>query len=315
MPILNPKRLHVGLDCGGTKFGGIVLDGNWRRIIYHEVPARREWSPREMRAMLESFLADVLARANTPPSHVRTLGIGIPGIVDERGNILKVINLPSLERTRFDGLLPRAKMSVWNDAACAAYGESVAGSLANASQGVLLTLGTGVGGATMTRTGSRNLLGADQIIEIANIEIGHLIANIRAVSSASRGEPVELEEFCSRKFFLRSSDKTIPQLFDAWKGRDAKVKKLFDQFGANVGALLATVETLFKPDTIALSGGCLHAYPAFRDMMLRVFRKLRFLPGVPARIERSPLGPEIGAFGAALYGAAGERKKLRSVRI
>jgi predicted NBD/HSP70 family sugar kinase len=307
MRILKSKRLHVGLDCGGTKFGGIVLDADWRRLVYHEVPARSEWSPRETRAMIESFLADLFARANADPSLAGTLGIGIPGVIDDRGNVLKVVNLPALERTRFDGLLPRATMTVWNDAACAAYGESIAGSLVHAVQGVHLTLGTGVGGATVVKTGSRNLLGADQIIEVANIEIGHIVANIRAASNTGRDEPFELEEFCSRKFFKRSTEKTIPELFDAWKARDERAKKLFDQFGANVGALLATVETLFKPDTISLSGGCLHAFPAYRDTMLRVFRKLRFLPGIPARIERSQLGPEVGAFGAALYGAAGDR--------
>lgn len=303
------ERNHIGIDCGGTKFGGMVLDGSWRRLVYHEVPTRREWSPRETRTMLESFLQDLLLRAHVTPKSVRSIGIGVPGPVDERGVIQKIGNLPSLARVRFDDLLPRASTFVWNDAACSAYGESVAGALAKSVQGVHLTLGTGVGGAVVSTSETQSPFGKRHVTEVTHVEIGHVIMNVRAISHGGRNEPMELEEFCSRKFFIRESGRSIQELFDAWKSRDKRARKLFDEYGANVGALLATVESLFKPDTISLAGGCLLAFPAYKDAMQRSFRKFRFLPGMPARIVVTSLGHEGGAFGAALYGAAGQRMR------
>ena len=309
------KRHHLGIDCGGTKFGGIVLDGNWRRLAYHEVPTRKEWTTREMQTLLESFLNELLLRASITRKTVRSVGIGVPGPVDEHGIVQKIGNLPSLARVRFADLFPNVPTSVWNDAACSAYGESIAGALSESTQGVHLTLGTGVGGAVVSKSDARALFGLRHVTEVTHIEIGRTVMNIRAVASAARHEPYELEDFCSRKFFLRSTKRSIPELFEAWKTKERQARTLFDEYGRNVGALLASVESIFKPDTISLSGGCIHALPAFRDAMHQSFRKYRFLPGAPARIAVTTLAREGGAFGAALYGIAGVRKGDRRNRL
>jgi glucokinase len=299
----NMKKYHIGLDLGGTKFSGMVLNANGETIIFREVPVRKTWTPRQLRAMLDSFVNDLIARANIKPRWVKTMGIGIPGIMDEHGNIKKVINLPALERVKLYDFLPTTRTSVWNDAVCAAHAESTMGNLVNASNGVHLMLGTGVGSATMTRLNESGIFGQRSVTQISNIEMGHVAANIEtALTGTLSKKPYELEAYCSRKFFIRNAKGGVDKLYDAvWRG-DKQAKNLFIRYGANVGVLLANVDTLFRPDTIIIGGGMTAYLPAYREAMEKVFRAQRFLPGKPTPIKLSAFGPEVGALGAALYG-------------
>lgn len=299
----NMKKYHLGLDLGGTKFSGMVLSAHGEDLLFREVPVRKKWTPRQVRTMLESFVHDLIARANIKPRWVRTIGIGVPGILNERGEIKKIINLPTLERVNFHDLLPHARTSVWNDTVCAAHAESTMGNLVNASNGVHLMLGTGVGSATMTRLNESGILGQRTVTQIANIEIGHITANIEAALTGTLSrKPYEIEAYCSRKFFTRNAKVGVSKLYDAvWQG-DKQARNLFVCYGANVGVLLANVDTLFRPDTIVIGGGMTAYFPAYREAMEKVFRAQRFLPGKPATIKLSAFGPEVGALGAALYG-------------
>lgn len=300
---------HIGIDMGGTKCSGIILNDRGEELVYREVPVRKKWNPRQLRAMLASLITDLIARADVKERRVRTLGIGVPAVLNERGTIQKAVNLPAIERVSFEGLLPRAKTSVWNDTVCAAFAESMLGSLANARNGVHLMLGTGLGGATMTRLNESGIFGTRIIMQITNIEIGHVAANIEtALVGTLTNEPYELEAYCSRAFFKRNTKRRCEELYDTfWEG-DVEARDLFVRFGANIGVLLANVETLFRPDTIVLGGGMTAYLPAYERTMKRIFRERRFLTRKPANVRRATFGPEVGALGAALYGMVAPKR-------
>jgi len=296
------KSYHLGLDLGGTKLSGIVLNSHGEHLIFHEVPVRKTWTPKQIRTMLESFIHDLIARANIKPRWVRSLGIGVPGVLNEQGKIRKIINLPALERVNLHRLIPRTRISVWNDAVCAAHAESTLGNLANASVGVHLMLGTGVGGATIMRMNGAGIYGKTST-QIANIEIGHIAANMEtALTGTLSKTPYEVEAYCSRKFFTKNAKKSVNRLYEDAMNGEQGAMNLFVRYGANIGVLLANVDTLFRPDTIVLGGGMTAYAPAYRDTMHRVFRNQRFLPGKLPAIKCSAFGPEVGALGAALYG-------------
>jgi glucokinase len=290
------NNYHLGLDLGGTKFSALLLDARGKELAFREVPVRKTWTPRQLRAMLQSLAHDAVMRAKVKPRRVRAVGIGVPGVTDERGGVLKAVNLPALEHTKLTGLLPRARTEVRNDVVCAAYAETKKGALSRSKRGVLLMLGTGVGGAVVTRT--HPPFGRRGGLRIEHVEIGHAAANIlAAVPDRSRREPYEIEEYCSRKFFRRNG---AEKLYAAFRNGDGNAASLFARYGANVGALLASAETLFWPDTIVLGGGMTAYLPAYRRAMKTVFRERRFMPGKSAIIKISSFGPEAGALGAAL---------------
>ncbi len=297
------KTYHLGLDLGGTKFSGMLLDNEGRELSYRETPVRNTWKPRELSKLLTSLAEDVAGRGHVKTKKIRTIGIGVPGIVNEKGEILKIINLPALERVNLRTILPRVKTSIYNDAVCACYAESVLGTLAHASNGVHLMLGTGLGSAVMTRLNESGVFGNQSVLQVSNIEIGHIAANIQAaVTGSYMDEPYELEAYCSRKYFKRNTRMPMKEIYEEYLAGDPGSQDLFVQYGVNIGSLLATVETIYRPDTIVLGGGMTAYYNAFKRPMELVFHERRFLLGQPAKVRLSAFGPEVGALGAALYG-------------
>jgi len=297
------KSYHLGLDLGGTKFSGILLDNDGRELLYREVPVRSAWKARELFGLLVSLTQDIAARARIKPKHIKTAGIGVPGIIGERGRVMKAVNLPALERVHLPALLPSANTTVYNDTVCACYAESVLGKLAHAPSGALLMLGTGLGGAAMSRLDDSGIFGKRNVLEIRNIEIGNIAANIEAALTGPLAEkPYELEAYCSRKFFIRNSDMHIREIYEEYLAGDPGSRDLFMRYGVNIGSLLATVETIYRPHTIVLGGGMTAYFPAYEKTMKRIFHERRFLPYRPANIQLSAFGPEVGALGAALYG-------------
>lgn len=296
------KRFSIGIDIGGTKIAGILLNkwtGAW---VFSEILTRHAWSPRDLRDIVHSMVEEVAVKGGADFRQIGSIGVGVPGVVDERGRIKKVPNLPALERVDVLRLFPGIKLTVWNDAACAAFAEAKLGHQRASVLGVHLTLGTGLGGAVLER--ERRRFPMRDILQVQKIEIGHIGANMAAAAEEHPDEPYELEAFCSRAFFRRSSAKHVQTLYeDAKRDRNSDASSTFLRFGAHVGSLLATVDTLFQPETITLGGGLMAYYYAFRPSMMRVYRRRKFLPGQPARIRPSAFGPEGGALGAALYGS------------
>jgi glucokinase len=135
--------LTAGIDVGGTKCLGVVLDPDGRVVAERRAP-----TPRGASALLEAVvgLARALQEAAGP---VGAVGCGVPGLVDADGRLRFAPNLAGV-----DGLAVRAELSarlgvpvqVDNDATCAAWGEREAGAGRWADHMVLVTLGTGIGG-------------------------------------------------------------------------------------------------------------------------------------------------------------------------
>lgn len=296
------KRFSVGIDIGGTKIAGILLNtwtGAW---VFSEVPTRPTWSPRDLRDIVHSMVEEVAAKGGANIRQIGSIGVGVPGVVDERGRIKKVPNLPALERVDVLQMFPGIKLTLWGDATCAAFAEAKLGHQQTSLHGVHVTLGTGLGAALLER--ERRRFPMRDFLQVQKIEIGHIGANIQAAAEEHPDEPYELEAFCSRAFFRRSSAKHVRTLYeDAKRDQYSDAAGMFLRFGAHVGSLLATVDTLFQPETITLGGGLMAYYDAFRSSMMRVYRRRKFLPGPPARIRPSALGPRGGALGAALYGS------------
>ncbi|MBD3252021.1 ROK family protein [Candidatus Uhrbacteria bacterium] len=299
--MLRSKHTHLGLDIGGTKISGMLLNAEGSNLLFREVPVRRSWSSRQLRRMLESFVQDLAERAHSSSKSIRTIGIGVPGPLGEDGSILQAVNLPSLTKTRLQKLAPNAKTTIWNDTVCAAYAEATLGSLANCSTGILLMSGTGLGGASVIRLNEQGRLGSDTMLQISNLEIGHVVGDLDRMSDTTN-RAFEYEAFCSRQFFRQHTKKSERTLYEAvWKG-NTEAAHLFERFGINLGSAIASADTLFRPDTIVLGGGMTAYLPAYRKTMERTFRQRRFHLTKAPQIIHSKFGPEVGALGAALYG-------------
>ncbi len=163
------SRPAIGVDVGGTKVLGVVVDAAGRVLAEERRPTPTE-SPEELCATIEEVVSVLGADGEWRDAPI---GVGLPGLVD-RGGVLRFS--PHLPAAR--GLDLRAHWpSRWpgprvvNDAAAAARAEGAWGAGRGLDDFLFVALGTGIGGALVrdgvVRAGPRGFAG----------EYGHMVVD------------------------------------------------------------------------------------------------------------------------------------------
>ncbi len=142
---------YVGVDVGGTSVKLGVVDDLGRLLsatsLATEISEGPQAGVRRMAAGVQQAIAD----AGLQVSQIAAVGLGTAGTIDAAaGMLLGPVNLPGWENFAIrDELAGACGLPVvyGNDATAAGYGEFWVGSGRQLSSMVLLTLGTGVGGA------------------------------------------------------------------------------------------------------------------------------------------------------------------------
>jgi fructokinase len=142
-----PAGLRIGIDLGGTKTAGIVLDELGREAYWLRVE-----SPRHDYDATLRMIADLVAAlaANTHVSPYAPVGIGTPGAISPATGVIKNANSTWLNGRPLLADLERAlarPVRIANDADCFALSEATDGAGAGAGSVFGVIVGTGTGGA------------------------------------------------------------------------------------------------------------------------------------------------------------------------
>ena len=136
----------IGIDLGGTaiKLGRFTSDGSCLKSLTVDTP-----QPATPEAVM-MVIVDAIAKVDPQGSAV-AIGVGTPGPADAAGRVAKIaINLPQWWNIPVADIL-EAKIGkptiIDNAANCAGLGEAWLGAGRFYKNFILLTLGTGVGGA------------------------------------------------------------------------------------------------------------------------------------------------------------------------
>jgi fructokinase len=142
-----PAGLRIGIDLGGTKTEGIVLDELGREAHWLRVQSPRHDYDATLRT-----IADLVAAlaANTHVSSYAPVGIGTPGAISPATGVIKNANSTWLNgrplQTDLERVLDRP-VRIANDADCFALSEATDGAGAGADTVFGVIVGTGTGGA------------------------------------------------------------------------------------------------------------------------------------------------------------------------
>ena len=151
---------RIGIDLGGTKIEGIVLDADGNQRARRRVP-----TPRGDYAGTLQAIADLVAGLEAETGGGRaSVGLGIPGIVSPRTGLVKNANSTWLIGQPFDRDLSARlgrPVRVENDANCLAVSEAADGAAAGAAVVFAAIVGTGVGGGIVVH--GRPLTGRNAI--------------------------------------------------------------------------------------------------------------------------------------------------------
>jgi glucokinase len=277
----------IGVDIGGTKVLAGIVDAEGRVHATLERPTVTT----SQSALLED-LADLVL--SLPQDGVEAVGFGIPTRIDHaHGVALGSVNIPLRDVPFRDWMQDRLGLPVEieNDASCATFAEYRFGAGRGASDFVMLTLGTGVGGGVVS--GGK--------LFRAYTELGHMVivADGAPCQGACSGRG-HLEAYCSG----RAADNRARELLgDHASAYDLVQERhpVLDEIGHYLGIGIGSLVNIFGPTRVVIGGGFgLGAFdlllPATR---LAVLTEALQPSGQELEIEHAEM-PQAGLIGAAL---------------
>lgn len=144
-PRLLEQNLRIGIDLGGTKIEGIVIDADSR--VLHRL---RRATPADDYAGQVSAMATLVAQLELEAGRVGLpVGVGHPGAISPATGLIKNANSVCLNRRPLQQDLEIAlgrAVRMANDADCLAISEQADGAAAGARSVFAVILGTGCGG-------------------------------------------------------------------------------------------------------------------------------------------------------------------------
>lgn len=300
-----------GIDVGGTtvKMGLFRTDGTL--LDKWEIPTRTE---NEGAAILPDIAEAVLAKLEEkkiPKEEVAGVGIGVPGPINEEGVVPHTANLGwgykevTRELTELTGLPSKGG----NDANVAALGEMWKGAAAGKKNGVMVTLGTGVGGGIVLN--GQILVGTNG----AGGEIGHIHVADDIPGVCGCGNHGCLEQVASANGIVRlakwmwetktletSLDRetmTSKDIWDAVKEKDPFAVEVAERFGKYLGLALANIASTVDPEIFIIGGGVSKAGQVVLDYIQKNYIALTFKSCRDAQFVLATLGNDAGIYGSA----------------
>ena len=282
----------IGIDLGGTaiKLGRFAEDGTCLQLLSVATP-----QPATPEAVVE-VMVDALAQLD-PTRQSIAIGVGTPGPADATGRIARVaINLANWHDVPLADWL-EAKTGLptvlANDANCAGLGEAWLGVGRRFHDLILLTLGTGVGGAIILN--GKLFVGHQG----AGGELGLITFNPDGPACNS-GNQGSLEQYVSVPAIHRRTGLEPAQLGALAKAGNTDALTFWQSYGKDLGAGLASLIYILTPEAIIIGGG-VSASAEFFFPAVQAEIQRRVLPSSRAGIQLLPaqLGNQAGMVGAA----------------
>ena len=285
----------IGIDLGGTKIEGILVNENYKTIERKRIQTNQE---KGYSSILESIQSMVLELSQESDDKF-SIGICTPGALSLDSGLIKNSNTQCLIGRDLQNDLKNilhCDISIENDANCFALAEAKLGAGKNSNLVFGVIMGTGVGGGIIINgqihRGRTNIAG----------EWGHHCLHTGG-NSCYCGKKGCVETYISGPALenkwseMTSQNQSLSEImknsdnpnFDNWK------KTFLDNFGL----ALANVIDILDPDTIVLGGGVSNIDFLYNEGKNTVYEKV-FSDIIDTPIIKNELGDSAGVFGACM---------------
>lgn len=284
---------NIGIDIGGTSIKGAVAE-NGKIIARAKRYTDTSRGPDGVKSCLFSVIGELLPRVGADSG----IGIGSAGDIDPySGKVVYATgNLPGFTGFEIKKTVEmhfNRPVTVVNDAAAAFIGEKYFGAAKGLNNAVMLTLGTGLGGAA--EVNGKLLLGRNYHAT----RIGHIPLHIGG-RKCSCGKIGCAEQYVSATGLLRTASElgckcsNCNELLKRAASGDESCSHAVKIFILDLCAVIDTVKCIFDPECIVLGGGIIELGSYwFNDL-------LQALPENDAALVRpAVLGNDAGSIGAA----------------
>jgi glucokinase len=296
MPSYAPYCL--GFDLGGSRLKTVAAEETGKILLQRvsDLPPEEGVAPPSW-----ASLALDTARSAAEELGAGALGIGVaaPGLVaeDEKSIAFMPGRLRGLEGFDWTDFLGAShKVPVLNDAQAALLGEVWVGAAVGVENAILLTLGTGVGGAAI----------CDGKILRGRIgragHLGHLCLNPSGPPDVT-GIPGSLEDAigeCTLRERARNRYFSTREVVEAFQKGDPEAAQIWLKSIRLLACGIASLINILDPETVLLGGGIAQAGESLFVPLAREMERVEWRPGGhTVQIKPAVLGEFAGALGAA----------------
>jgi glucokinase len=294
------SELGIGIDLGGTLIKGAAFDlQTGERLHQEDAPTRdgeREGGGPAFVAEIRKLVHGFEEKAGC---ECTVVGVSSPGFANKGAS--HIVSMPGrlagLEGLEWPEALHR-KAAVLNDAHAALMGEIWQGAAAGVRDVIMLTLGTGVGGAIVSDGQLlRGHFGKGG-------HLGHVSVDLMGAPDIC-GIPGALEDMIGNHNVAARSGgrfKSTRELVAAMQGGDQIAKDVWERSIRALAVALASYVNVLDPELVLIGGGISQAWDEIETRLKDWMDEFEWRPGGgQVEIRRASLGEWAGAFGAAYF--------------
>ncbi|GGH37191.1 ROK family protein [Paenibacillus segetis] len=241
-------------------------------VIQEKILPLVDSSPETVQNQIRKHINLISKKTPSSPYGIVGIGIGVPGLVDEKSRVVSSPNLGWDTVSLQDSLLPGFGNTIHidNEANAGAIGEKLYGAGCDSANLIYLSIGVGIGSGIIVDgelyRGTSNFSG----------EVGHMTIaeNGPLCRCGNRGcwETVASEKALMDKAAVLWKGSSIPNLEEVIlqaKRGDERALSLLDDLGVHLGVGLANLINILNPELIVIGSRLSLAGDMLRDAMLR----------------------------------------------
>lgn len=288
-------KFAIGIDLGGTRIKGTAIDkaGN---ILHRLYTPTYDGDGAVWKHAVADTVNDLLGKINSNDS---VIGISAPGLPSDDHTAIVYMpgRMQGLENFLWQEYLQRPTY-VLNDAVAALIAETLSGAAKNKKHVVMLTLGTGVGGAIMID--GKPYLGAFNKAG----HIGHMVINDEKDRDVT-GMPGSLEECignCTVEKRSKGKFTSTHELLTAYHKGDGFAEDIWLKSVKQLAIGIASITNILSPERIVLGGGIAEAGDVLFEPLNEFMEEFEWRTGGNrVEIVKAVYGDLAGTIGAASF--------------
>jgi len=289
------NKITIGIDLGGTRIKGVAIDANGN-VLHQTYTSTNDGEGEVWKAAVAKTVADLKQKLKADNISV---GISAPGLPNKENTTIAFMpgRLEGLENFVWKDYL-KCPAYVLNDGVAALVAEATTGAAKESTNAIMITLGTGVGGALLINKqpyqGSFNKAG----------HIGHMVIDSDGDADVTN-MPGSLEECignCTIEKRSKGKFHSTQELLNAYRNGDELAKQVWLTSVKKLAIGLASASNFISPDTIVVGGGIAEANDDLFIPLNKWFDEFEWQPGgIRPKIVKAMQGDLAGAIGAACF--------------
>lgn len=284
----------IGIDLGGTRIKAVAIDA-YGNLLDEQCRSTCDGDGQSWK----QAVAEMISHWDHIKSEGTVVGISAPGLPNKTYSAIAFMpgRLQGLENFEWSSLLGTPSV-VLNDAVAAMMAEARYGAAKSHKHVVMLTLGTGVGGAILINgqpyTGAFGKAG----------HIGHMVINDKGEPDIC-GMPGSLEDAIGDVTIAKRSGgrfASTKELLKAYREGQELAKEVWLTSVRKLALGLASLTNILSPEVIVLGGGIIAAGKDLFEPLEEYMNRYEWRTGGNrTTIVKAHFGDKAGAIGAACF--------------